>query len=260
MCWSSSSNGGGGGIIAGSFLAVLIVLGKPEEGGALLTTSCWDEGLLVSVSFPATFLLSCPVIFDGGGTMSKPDTSPRPIDCRFREGGGGGDDSFIFPEASSYLAYPPSKFDIVWRRLLGNIISGKDIILVGVLHLGGELSGGRGGEEAGDAWDGRLQVSKLWRRHMAGRGGGFLVALFSPPLFEVVMVLLCCDILQYVCDVVGCRKGVTSHRNKGDLTSKHVLVRVALNSSIHFLLLTSPFSNASLSSLVVLGTQSGASR
>ena len=120
--------------------------------------------------------------------MSKPDTSPRPIDCRFREGGGGGDDSFIFPEASSYLAYPPSKFDIVWRRLLGNIISGKDIILVGVLHLGGELSGGRGGEEAGDAWDGRLQVSKLWRRYMAGRGGGFLVALFSPPLLEVVMV------------------------------------------------------------------------
>ena len=123
--------------------------------------------------------------------MSKPDTSPTLIDCRFREGGGGGDESFIFPEALSYLAHPLSKFDIVWRRLLGNN-SGNDIIFVGVLHLlgvvGGELSGGRGGEEAGDAWGGRLQVSKLWRRYMAGRGGGFLVALFSPPLLEVVMV------------------------------------------------------------------------
>ena len=28
--------------------------------------------------------------------MSKPDTSPTLIDCRFREGGGGGDESFIF--------------------------------------------------------------------------------------------------------------------------------------------------------------------
>ena len=175
--------------MAGSFLAVLIMLGKPEELGLLLTSFVWDEGL--HVSFPATFLLSCPVIFDGGGTMSKPDTSPTLIDCRFREGGGGGDESFIFPEALSYLAYPLSKFDIVWRRLLGNN-SGNDIIFVGVLHLlgvvGGELSGGRGGEEAGDAWGGRLQVSKLWRRYMAGRGGGFLVALFSPPLLEVVMV------------------------------------------------------------------------
>lgn len=165
--------------MAGGFLAVLMMLGKPEELGVLF------------VSFPATFLLSCPVIFDGGGTMSKPDTSPTLIDCRFREGGGGGDESFIFPEALSYLAYPLSKFDIVWRRLLGNN-SGNDIIFVGVLHLlgvvGGELSGGRGGEEAGDAWGGRLQVSKLWRRYMAGRGGGFLVALFSPPLLEVVMV------------------------------------------------------------------------
>ena len=173
--------------MAGGFLAVLMMLGKPEELGVLF------------VSFPATFLLSCPVIFDGGGTMSKPDTSPTLIDCRFREGGGGGDESFIFPEALSYLAYPLSKFDIVWRRLLGNN-SGNDIIFVGVLHLlgvvGGELSGGRGGEEAGDAWGGRLQVSKLWRRYMAGRGGGFLVALFSPPLLEVVMVggLLLCDI------------------------------------------------------------------
>lgn len=167
FCWSSSSNGGLGGIMAGNFLDVPMILGNPEEGAVLLTSSCWGEGLLVS-DFSATFLLSCPVIFDGGGTMSKPDTSPTLIDRRFREGGGGGDDSFIFPEALSYLAYPSSKLDIVWRRLLvaddGNN-SGKDTIFVGVVHLlgvvGAELSGGRGGEEAGDAWGGRLHVSKL---------------------------------------------------------------------------------------------------
>ena len=194
MCWSSSSKGGLGGIMAGNFLPASVMLAIPEEGAvASLESPCWGEGWLVS--FPATFLLSCPVIFAGGG-KSKPDTSPTLMDCRFREGGGGGDIICIFPDASSYLAYPPSKFDIVWRRLLvlvgfddGNN-SGKDIIFVGVLHLlgvvGAEVSGAREGEEAGDAWGGRLQVSKLWRRYMAGRGGGFLVALFSP--FEVVMV------------------------------------------------------------------------